>query len=341
MLESLDIRNFQKHRELHLEFDPEITVLSGRTNSGKSAILRCLHWLAFNRPSGDGFITHGQEQVQASLILDGGRSVVREKRKSKNVYLLDGKELAALGQGKVPEEVADLLNVDETNVQSQFAQVFWFSLTSGEVARELNKIVNLQLIDRVLSRGQAELKTARSRVQVSQERLDKARERLEGLEWVPQADKKLRQLEERLERVQELQSRVDRLEEALTEGRRLQDEGRVVSRHLEFCSKILERGARVLRMREEVRQLELLVGEGRRLERESGQSSGGLLLLERLLQQGEGILDLQGKIGRLEETCDQIAECDHEHEILAGSLRDMQKSLSRIKTCPLCERPIT
>src|SRR5690554_5109154 len=55
MITSLEIQNFQSHKETLLEFEPGVNVIIGPSDSGKTAILRALYWLVWNRPLGDAF----------------------------------------------------------------------------------------------------------------------------------------------------------------------------------------------------------------------------------------------------------------------------------------------
>jgi len=55
MIKTLSIQNYQSHKDSTLEFDPGVNVIVGSTDSGKTAIIRALRWLIWNRPNGDSF----------------------------------------------------------------------------------------------------------------------------------------------------------------------------------------------------------------------------------------------------------------------------------------------
>ena len=149
MLEKLLIRNFQCHEKITVDFDPAVTTVVGPSDRGKSAVLRAIRWLAFNRPAGDAFIKHGAGRVSVRLRA-GGRDILRERAAGSNLYKIDGKEFQAFGSD-VPPEIVNALNLDAVNFQRQLDPVFWFSKSPGEVSRELNAIIDLGLIDRTLS----------------------------------------------------------------------------------------------------------------------------------------------------------------------------------------------
>ena len=117
-IKSLDIKNFQAHKELHLDLGKNIVTITGESDRGKSAILRSLIWLATNRPSGDDFIRYGTNECAVKAIVDG-HTIERVKGKKTNSYILDGVEYKAL-KTDVPEEIAKILNIDKNNIQQQF-----------------------------------------------------------------------------------------------------------------------------------------------------------------------------------------------------------------------------
>ncbi len=195
MLERLTIENFQKHKKLVIDFDESITTIVGRSDLGKSACIRAIRWVCTNKPSGDGFIKHGSESSTVKLRVDG-HTITRKKGKGANSYTLDKQEYHALGQGGVPEDIADLLNVSPNlNFQNQMDAPFWFMLSPGEVSRQINQIVNLDLIDKALGNVASELRRTRTQVQMAEERVEETRKRVNELAWAEEADKELQQLE--------------------------------------------------------------------------------------------------------------------------------------------------
>jgi len=49
MLKKISIQNFQSHKKTELDLVDGINVIYGLSQSGKSAILRALNWIIFNR----------------------------------------------------------------------------------------------------------------------------------------------------------------------------------------------------------------------------------------------------------------------------------------------------
>ena len=143
MLKRLSIKNFQSHESTDLDFSTGVNVLVGSSDSGKSAALRALCWLATNRPRGTNFIRHGSNgECVVTLVTDTG-TVSRVRSKSANAYMLDGSPLEAMG-AEVPKQIADLLNLAEINIAGQFDGHFLLADSPGAIAKAVNDAAHLE-----------------------------------------------------------------------------------------------------------------------------------------------------------------------------------------------------
>lgn len=194
MISSLALLNFQPYSSITVELDKHLTVIVGPTDSGKSSLLRALQWLATNYPSGDAFIKHGEESTTVTLKFDSHR-VKRKKGKRVNTYSLDGKRKKAFGKGKVPDVISSLLNLGDVNFQGQLDPPFWFLLSPGQVSRELNAVVHLDQMDRVMAHLASELRKVRVEEDLCKQRLGNARQQRDDLAWVKEADQEYTELE--------------------------------------------------------------------------------------------------------------------------------------------------
>ncbi len=182
MIEKLQIQNFQRHDKLRVLFDEKITTIVGPSDTGKSSTLRAIRWLVFNRPSGTGFIRHGETTCSVKLWANGHK-IERKKSKGKNVYLVDDKQLSAVGTD-VPESVKSILNMSLENFQGQHDAPFWFSLTPGEVGKRLNSIVDLEVIDKSTAWLASMLRKIKVELEVAEKRLKDEVEEQEKLSFV-------------------------------------------------------------------------------------------------------------------------------------------------------------
>jgi hypothetical protein len=136
----------------------------------------------------------GGENTSVTLWLDDEDKLTRKKGKE-NTYHVNGKPLKAFGTD-VPDEVRDTLKIDEVNFSGQHDSPFWFDLTPGEVARRLNDIVDLNVIDDVLKELGSRLNRNRSEQTIIKQRMIEAEKELEELDHVDALDRKLCSLEE-------------------------------------------------------------------------------------------------------------------------------------------------
>lgn len=178
---------FQRWEKLVLELGPRVTCLTGRSGAGKSSVVRALRWICLNEPSGQGLTNWEADEVKARLFFDDEHIVSRRRgsaEKGGNRYVLDGDTFASVGVGKVPEPIANLLRVGPDNFQRQLDPHFWLSLSPTQVARELNRIVDLDVIDTTLANVATRSRKANASLDVCRERVEKAKERVEALDWV-------------------------------------------------------------------------------------------------------------------------------------------------------------
>ncbi len=185
MLKKINIKNFQKHSKLSLALHKGINVIAGRSDVGKSSILRAIKWAVTNRPSGDSFRKKGTTYTGVQLVTTNG-SVLREKGKGKNQYVVGKEPLKAL-RTDVPEDVSILLNMGSENIQSQHETYFLLDKSPGQVAKELNKVVGLDEMDRSLKQINSDTRSITSEQKFVKGELDKLDMELKETEWLPEA----------------------------------------------------------------------------------------------------------------------------------------------------------
>ncbi len=214
MFQNLVVDNFQTHKSLEIEFDP-ITVITGKSDAGKSSILRALQWVCLNRPAGNSFISHTAKKSTVSLGVDN-QSIKRCRSKGgENYYQLNGQpKFKAIGFS-VPAEIQSLLRVGGENFQEQHALPFWLSLGDRDAAKALNELVDLESIDEVCGRSKKQLSRVKQSVFYLEESLSTTKTDLEKTNWVEAADEKLALIENRQRRLQKIDARERELSKCL------------------------------------------------------------------------------------------------------------------------------
>lgn len=185
-MNTLKIQNFQSHTDSTLEFIPNgINVIVGETDSGKSAIIRSLELLAQNRPAGDKYRTHN-----TSLTTVEWKGVKRVKSNTLNQYELDGTEYRAL-RASVPRQVTDKLRLSPINFRSQHDAYFLLNESPGAVARAMNDLADLGLIDYTSAELKSLQRDNNARVKTKVAEISTKESELSSLAWASDADKDL------------------------------------------------------------------------------------------------------------------------------------------------------
>jgi DNA repair protein SbcC/Rad50 len=207
MLKSLELQNTQAHKKTKLEFHPNVNVIVGSSDSSKSTIIRAINWIRTNRPLGDDFRSWWGGDSFAEVKLDSGL-VKREKGKSNRYILTEAEntlEFKAMGTS-VPLEIIESLNLSDINVQSQLDPPFLLSLSSGEVAQVLNKLVNLDDIDISLASVASKLRKAKENVETTKTSLETKQNALESFDYLKTAEDTLNALKLLTEQMMSSQS---------------------------------------------------------------------------------------------------------------------------------------
>lgn len=239
MIKSIDIRNFQSHRKTLLELHPGVNAIVGISNHGKTAILRALYWAIQNRPGGTDFISHwnitekdellGPTSVGMTFVgPEGEYTVIRERspadRKEKkeafNGYRLsDGREFEAI-RTDIPPDIANLLNMSPVNIARQMDMPFLISESSGEVARFINRVIHLDIIDAVLSAAEVRRRRIRTDIERNRAAIETTEKQEKAMGWVDDALILLRKAERVEERIQNMKAAVAALEQDLADHER-------------------------------------------------------------------------------------------------------------------------
>jgi DNA repair exonuclease SbcCD ATPase subunit len=199
ILKRIQVRNFRRNTKLDVELEG-ITVIRGPSGKGKSSFVGALKWSVFNRPTSTRFIRWGAEFAAVRLVFSDGAIATRKRSKTQNYYKLRGpgdtKDTVYKAFGTdVPQDITNLLNMTDINFHSQHSSPFWFSETAGEVSRQLNAIVNLEVIDRTASNLARMMREETAEVKGISERLEEASERAGELKFILRADRVLQAIE--------------------------------------------------------------------------------------------------------------------------------------------------
>jgi len=166
MIQTLLIENFQSHKRTEIEFSPNLTVIIGLNNYGKSAVIRALKKVVRDEPDGNVFIRDGENELHITLNTNKGkieRLLRLDGGSDANKYVVnDTLEFVKFSKTGIPVEVLSVLNISDyqkfgdfefdMNFQNQFDNLF---LIVGQGlpsirGKVLSKITGIDKIQRAI-----------------------------------------------------------------------------------------------------------------------------------------------------------------------------------------------
>lgn len=253
-IKSIELQNFQSHHSTHIEPAPpgQLTVITGPSDSGKTAIIRALKWLLYNQPAGADFMRTGASMVRVGVKFADGVTVVRERTAATNRYkiLQPGTEKPQVFEGfgaTVPLEIQEITGVRTVkiadldlmlNLSEQLDGPFLGqkSISSPARAKILGKLAGTEEID------VAATETGRDLYRRNQDEKRLAAEieglaaRIEEFAWIEKLAEKIAALENLAARIKEQRELLATLEEKRAELLRIQEE-------MNAAQKVLKRWA--------------------------------------------------------------------------------------------------
>jgi len=194
MINSIDIQNFQSHTNTLLKLDAGVNAIVGPSDCGKSAVFRALNWLINNRPGGQEFHSWAGGDPSITLDLDDG-TIIRSRRGNENIYKLDDQEFKAFAT-TVPEPIQNILNISDINFQFQLDDPFLFGESPGNIARKLNEVVDLAIIDKALFNINQRYRQEVNQLKNAEDKKALLSKELEEYSWLSDAENHLMGLEQ-------------------------------------------------------------------------------------------------------------------------------------------------
>lgn len=184
-IQEVTIEGFQSHVQSTFSLSPGLTVITGPSDAGKTAIIRALRWFAFNEPTGeaflhtirnpDGSIKQAAEQARVSVTFDDGTVITKTRRKGKTTYTHSAYP-SPWEKAEVPPEVKETLGLIKQeygdfetclNFAFQLDAPFLLSETASVGAKVLGKLAGTEVVDLAIS--EVNKRTHQTRTEISYE----------------------------------------------------------------------------------------------------------------------------------------------------------------------------
>ena len=217
MIKSLSIQNFQSHENSTIEFSTGVNIIVGNSDSGKTAIIRALRWIIWNRPSGDAIRSNWGNGTSVKLVTEEGNIFRSKDKHDTYIFTTNEKksiEFKAFGTS-VPEEINRFLNINEINVQSQLDAPFLLSETPGAVASHFNKVAKLDKIDTATQNINSWIRELTSDIKYEEGQEKSLQEEVKKFEYLEKFEIDIEVLEEQEKQFRQLCNSKDKLETIL------------------------------------------------------------------------------------------------------------------------------
>jgi len=195
----LSLENFQAHSNTDIDIEG-MTVITGKSNAGKSSIIRALLWVITNKPTGTAFIKHGKKDVSVWF----NNVLFRERSPKLNRYgiIIEGEtENYDAIKTDVPKPVEQYLNLVSANIQRQRDVDFLIGLTPTAAGALLDSTLHLTDISMIEAEAARKCREAVENVNKGKKDLEEAEGLLASMDWLPEANKtneKIKTLRENL-----------------------------------------------------------------------------------------------------------------------------------------------
>lgn len=227
-LKSLKIDNFQSIKSLDLPIG-KYTVLVGKSNSGKSAILRALQVLLRNNTFSPAFVRSGAKTTTVSTLFEDGTEV-EIKKGGESTYTLrkdDAEEVFTKSSRDVPSMVASVLAVpliaeQDINYTNQFDGPFLVSGKSSVASSVMGSVTNVVTTQALAQEANRLRLNALQKLRLREEDITSTEAELEAFTGLPDLEVALGTLIEAQEAYMGVQSLLEGLQRLVTAGEEAQ-----------------------------------------------------------------------------------------------------------------------
>jgi DNA repair ATPase RecN len=200
MSTKIQIKNFQSIENVEFEVDG-FTVIVGKNNIGKSAIIRAVDSVLTNR-SGKEFIRKGKKQTEVKIQREGFE--IDWKKGDKTSYKVNNVDFSALS-GSIPKPMIEAgfskMEIEDKKISpliaSQFQELFLLDKSGSVVTQVLSNLYNIDTLSEADNLCQKELKNNKSILKAREVDLKPLQEKLEKFQDFESLKKQVSELTEK------------------------------------------------------------------------------------------------------------------------------------------------
>lgn len=248
-IKSLELKNFQKHSNLKIDFIKGVNVIYGHSDAGKSCVRRAIEWVCQNTKI-DGIRKSGTKMTEVKIQLDNDVVIIRQRSASVNRYIIqkDGQDITFDAIGKtIPKEVKDELKIEPINIDGQdiylnsspqLSLPFLFDQSPTQRMKLFNKLTGNDVLDKIF-------------VQLNKDILSINRETKRESGHLEEKEKNLSDLEIKKEKMEAVHDRVSKTIENLRQSEQK------YSKLLEIVELISVHAVNVVRVEKRLKEIKI------------------------------------------------------------------------------------
>jgi DNA repair exonuclease SbcCD nuclease subunit len=233
----VEIKNFQANKKRIVDFVDGLNVIKGESNAGKSAILRAIYWVLYDKPSGSDFITTGAKSCSVRLHLSNGIIIERKRsRSSSGSYLVTSANGVQEFKGfsnNIPIEITNAHQMPELkingvsyriNIASQLDPAFLIGNSQAERLSMIGSLVDADRADEAKKDFQGQkIRKSTEKKNISDILKSKQNE-LAKYDYLAKMEKDIKVLEVALKRLEDEEDKVNTLNDIYNEHNDLYNE---------------------------------------------------------------------------------------------------------------------
>jgi len=188
MLKRAHVIDFQSVRDLEIDLDAKIVLLSGPSDNGKSAILRAIKNAIFDGVGGSFYrIEEGKKKTQMAVTIESDRGKIQWDKSTKNAtYTINETDVRDNCGKTVPKEVPEVVGLTSQNdmgenlhYRNQFQAAFLINDRGTKDAyRFISKLMGADIAIQGMYALEKSVRTLAGEIKVTEEFLQKAEEEL-------------------------------------------------------------------------------------------------------------------------------------------------------------------
>ncbi|MHA2012741.1 MAG: AAA family ATPase [Candidatus Helarchaeota archaeon] len=366
-IKSVHLKNWQKHSDLFVTFDDNLNIITGVTDSGKTALYRALEWVFnFSNISENDYRKEGTKETSVKIELDNGFFVERIRSNSINRYVLYGKDVEnqlfdSFGK-QTPEEIATVLGINTVDIENEHLNLNFanqdeinFLLDSNYSdtfkAQLFNKLTGNEILDKVFKELNRESLRINRELKENENLLEKQKNNILSV------SKEYKNIKEKLNKINKIYNKIKEDIEIYEELKKLSE---CLNKNTENYNEINKKSQSIKIISEEkikslknkANNLIILKELNNRLDDIDGKLKQINFTkqkcievdFEKLRKQAnnfENLLNYRIKLDKINlESKETLQKIKHLNEIIVSNEKELKEIWKEIDICPMCKQKV-